>query len=335
MYVNVILNVSYNMYSPTLFDICTAADRLRGHIYPTPLCRSEVLDKHLGKTLWFKPECQQKVGAFKYRGAFNRLRALTQAQRVRGVVAFSSGNHGQGVARAARELGVSAIVVMPSDAPQVKIDGVRRDQAELVLYDRQHENREQIAARIAREQQRVLVPSFDDPYIIAGQGTIGLEVADRNFDALITPVGGGGLCAGISLSMAERAPQTKIFAAEPVHYNDHQMSLRSGELNVLDNPPASLCDAVMTPQPGALTWPINQRYLSDIFTARDETCLIAMGLLHAHLGLTVEPSGALGLAVLLEGALQAEPHMEHICIVLSGGNVASDILQRALKSSGG
>ena len=264
---------------PTYQDICAAAERLDGHSVKTPLIRSDIIDIMTGKKVWFKPECRQKVGAFKYRGAYNRLSAMSGEQRARGVVAYSSGNHARGVSRAAKELGISAIIVMPEDAPAVKIAGVKADGAEIVFYDRGAESRETIADAIAARDGRIIVPSYDDPYIIAGQGTVGLEIAQSGigFDALITPMGGGGLCAGISLALNELSPKTKIYGAEPQFYNDHQRSFASGEREKLNMPPPTLCDALMTPRPGALTWSINGKSLiRRVFAVPDQ------GLPHGH-----------------------------------------------------
>ena len=198
---------------PTYADVSEAVSRLAGHTIKTPLLRSDVIDKQLGKRVWFKAECLQKKKAFKYRGAFNRLSALSPKERADGVVAYSSGNHAQGVSCAAKELGIDAIIVMPTDAPKVKVAGVLEDGATIVTYDRNSESRENIAADIAKRDGRTIVPSYDDPYIIAGQGTIGVELAEAEpkFDAVITCLGGGGMCAGISLALGELSPQTQIF----------------------------------------------------------------------------------------------------------------------------
>ncbi len=316
-------------------DVKAAEVRLRGHAKVTPLLRSDVLDLMSGKSLWFKAECLQKIGAFKYRGAYNRLSAMSDAQRAKGVVAFSSGNHAQGVARAAKELGIDAIIVMPKDAPSIKAAGVKADGAAIHLYDRLSESREQIAADIAARDGRIIVPSFDDPYIIAGQGTAGLEIAQEakargiSFDGLITCIGGGGLCAGISLALNELSPQTKIYGAEPEFYNDHQMSLKSGRRVSLENPPPTLCDALMTPQPGALTFAINQYSLSGVFGVSDQDCLMTMAIIKRELGVQLEPGGAVAAAAVLKGAFAADNALKTICVVLSGGNVDPVIAQRA------
>ena len=318
-------------HPPSYADVLAAARRLEGHAVKTPLLRSDKLNKRLGKQIWFKAECLQKKNAFKYRGAFNRLSAMSAEERARGVVAFSSGNHAQGVSCAAKELGMGAIIVMPADAPKVKTDGVLVDGATIVSYDRHTESREDIAAEIAKRDGRTLVPSFDDPWIIAGQGTIGIELAEAEpkFDAMITCLGGGGMCAGISLALAELSPKTRIFGAEPEHYNDHQLSLRAGGRTKLSATPPSLCDAILTPQPGELTWPINSKSLSDVYTVSDDECLYAIKVAHAELGVTLEPGGAAAMAAVLAGNLPDD--VKTVAVVLSGGNVDPSILQRALQ----
>ena len=320
-----------NSNVPNVNDVLMAAKRLEGHAIKTELLRSDRIDEITGKTVWFKPECLQKVGAFKYRGAYNRLSAMSNAERDRGVVAYSSGNHAQGVARAANELGVSAIIVMPEDAPAVKVAGVKADGAEIIFYDRATQSREEIADQISAHDDRVIVPSFDDPYIIAGQGTTGLEVAQSGikFDALVTCIGGGGLCAGISLAMSEYSPQTKIFGAEPQDYNDHQISLERRARVRLKATPPTLCDALMTPMPGELTWAINRKSLSGVFAVSDLECLQAMKLAKTELGVQLEPGGAVAMASLLSGKLATRSELQTICIILSGGNVDPDVAARA------
>jgi len=318
---------------PTYADVRDAASRLDGHAIKTPLLRSDAIDKRLGKNIWFKAECLQKKKAFKYRGAFNRLSALSVEEKARGVVAYSSGNHAQGVSCSAKELDIDAIIVMPTDAPKVKVAGVLEDGATIVTYDRNTESREAIAAEIAKRDGRTIVPSYDDPYIISGQGTIGIELAEAepNFDAVITCLGGGGMCAGISLVLAELSPQTQIFGAEPRDYNDHQMSLRAGHRVSIQNTPHTLCEAIMTPTPGELTWPINSKSLRDVFTVTDEECLHAMKVAYEDLNVTIEPGGAAAMATVLAGNLPK--NIETVAIILSGGNVDDEILQRALKIS--
>ncbi|MFK8077757.1 MAG: threonine/serine dehydratase [Granulosicoccus sp.] len=307
-----------------------AVERLDGHAIKTPLLRSDAIDARVGKSVWFKAECLQKKNAFKYRGAFNRLSAMSAEERARGVVAFSSGNHAQGVSCAAKELGMDAIIVMPTDAPKVKVDGVLADGATIVSYDRHTESREDIAADIAARDGRTLVPSYDDVYIIAGQGTIGVELAQAapQFDAMITCLGGGGMCAGISLALGELSPHTKIYGAEPTDYNDHQQSLRAGRRIRIETTAPTLCDAIMTPQPGALTWAINSKSLSDVFTVSDEECLGAIKVAHEELGVTLEPGGAAAIAAVLGSNLP--DNIETVAVILSGGNVDAEVLNRAL-----
>ncbi len=319
--------------TPTYADVIHAAARLEGHALRTPLLHNPALDDIAGAEVHFKAECLQHVGAFKYRGARNRLAAMDEAERARGVVAFSSGNHAQGVARAAKELGINAVIVMPTDAPQVKVQGVLADGAQIVSYDRATESREGIAADIAVRDGRTVVPSYDDPYIIAGQGTVGLEIARSglDFDAVVVCMGGGGLCAGITLAMAEESPATHIFGAEPEDYDDHRQSLRAGERVALTSTPPSLCDAVMTPMPGELTWPINSAHLQDVFAVTDAQCLRAMRLAHEHLGLTVEPGGAVAMAAVMEGKLPR--NYRRIAVTLSGGNVDPAVMARALQAA--
>jgi threonine dehydratase len=277
-----------------------------------------------------KAEANQKGGAFKYRGARNRLSDLSPQQSEIGVVAFSSGNHAIGVALSAKELSIPAIIVMPKDAPKVKVETVLSYGAEIQFYDRLTESRENIAAEISDETGRVLVPSFDDPHIIAGQGTIGFDLAEQcpEMDAVVVCMGGGGMCAGISLALNELCPDVQIFGAEPEFYNDHQMSFKAGERRALKTTPPTLCDALMTPQPGALTWAINSKSLSGVFTVSDENCLEAMSIAHKELGLVLEPGGAVALASIIKH--QPFDKDKTIVAIGSGGNVDPDVLERAL-----
>lgn len=316
---------------PNFDDVKAAADRIKGHAIKTPLLRSDVINLMTGKAVWFKPECSQKVGAFKYRGAYNRLSAMSDEEKARGVVATSSGNHAQGVSRAAKELGIDAVIIMPTDAPKVKVAGVINDGATIVSYDRLTESREDIADDISKREGRIYVPSYDDPYIISGQGTVGLEIAqtDIDFDALITCMGGGGLCAGISLAMNALSPNTKIYGAEPQHYNDHQQSFAQGKRVALKTMPPTLCDALMTPTPGELTWPINSQSLSGVFGVSDTDCLMSMAIAKRELGVQLEPGGAVAMAALLTGGLSDKPELKTVCIILSGGNVDPDVAAKA------
>lgn len=310
-------------------DVARAAEVLRGIAVETPLLNSPVIDDMAGAEIWAKAECLQHKNAFKFRGAYNRLSAMNAAECARGVVAFSSGNHAQGVSNAAMRLGIDAIIVMPTDAPQVKVAGVLADGATILYYDRQTESREAIAQEISQREGRVLVPSYDDIHVIAGQGTVGVEIAQsgKGFDALVTCIGGGGLCAGISLAMGQLSPRTHIYGAEPTNYNDHQQSLEAGKRVGLIETPPSLCDAILTPKPGELTWPINSQSLRGVFDITDDEALFAMAVAKREWGVQLEPGGAVALAAAIHGKLPRE--YGRVCVVLSGGNADADIIARA------
>ncbi|PHR93407.1 MAG: pyridoxal-5'-phosphate-dependent protein [Robiginitomaculum sp.] len=326
-----------NLGIPTYEDVKSAALRLKGHIKETPILRHDRLDEISGLKLFLKNETAQKTGTFKYRGAFSRLSALNEAQKQQGVVAFSSGNHAQGVALAAKELGISAIIVMPKTAPLKKKQGTRSHGATIVEYDPKTQVREEIAAQIGARDNRIVVPAYDDAHVISGQGSVGKEICeyfsalDTTLDALITPVGGGGLCAGISLSMQALSPKTKIYAAEPINYDDTYRSLQLGARVANANPPPTLCDALMSPSPGEITFSINQHSLSGVFRVTDQECLQAMAWVHELLGVTIEPGGSVALAAALSGQTGIAQGST-IAIVLSGGNVDDDVMALALQT---
>lgn len=291
-----------------------AAKRIAGEVERTPLIESEVAETKV----WLKLECLQTGGAFKLRGATNRLLQLSPEERERGVVAFSSGNHARGVAIAARRLGIRAIIVMPADAPQVKIEGTRGEGAEIIFYDRRTESREEIAARIAGESGATVVPSFDDLAIVAGQGTAGLEVVEqlgRSPARIVIPCGGGGLASGIALAV----PDAEIVVVEPEGWDDMAKSLGRGEIVPVDpDAPDTFCDAIMTPRVS----PITLRILSDrhaqAASVSDAEVADAIRFAWARHDLMVEPGAAVGLAALLSGKI---PPMEDTVVILSGGNV--------------
>jgi threonine dehydratase len=323
---------------PTYDDVCRAARRLRGIAVRTPLVRSERLDGFAGGTILLKPECLQRTGSFKIRGAYNRLSQLAEGGIAeRGVVAFSSGNHAQGVAEAARLLGMHAAIVMPSDAPAIKIDNTRRLGAEVILYDRWTESREAIAQKLASERGAVVVPAFDDPGVIAGQGTVGLEMAEDavalgfGLDEVYVPASGGGLAAGVGLALGAISPKTAVRTAEPALLDDHARSLAAGER--LSNDPAarSICDALLAPAPGEITFAVNRHRLAGGVTATDDEVLRAMRFAFEALKLVIEPGGAVALAALLAGRIDARG--KTVCIVLSGGNVEPALFARALEVS--
>ncbi|MFN3911168.1 threonine/serine dehydratase, partial [Hyphomonas sp.] len=271
-------------------------------------------------------ECLQVTGSFKMRGATNRLAQMSPAQRTAGVVAFSSGNHAQGVARAARLFGMPAVIVMPSDAPQVKIDGVKADGGDVVLYDRNRESREEISNRLAAERGAIVVPSYDDPDIIAGQGTAGLEFARQmeaegeTLDALICCTGGGGLITGVALAFERLSPATRIWTAEPEAHDDWARSLEAGR--ILANAPGtrSICDAILTPEPGKLTFAIGQRLLAGGLRISDADARHAMRLAARHLKIVAEPGGAAALAAAVRRLPEALKG-KRIGVLVTGGNV--------------
>jgi threonine dehydratase len=318
-------------------DIEAAAVRLKGQALVTPLIESPALNERLGLRALIKPETLQRVGAFKFRGAYNRLSQLGPDQRRAGVVAFSSGNHAQGVALAARLLGMPAVIVMPADAPAVKVEATRGYGAEIKLYDRLTEDRVAIAADIASARGAVVVPAFDDADIIAGQGTVGLELVAQAealgcaLDLVMAPVGGGGLMAGTSIAVKTLSPGTEIVGVEPAGFDDTALSLKAGARQTLKPTTRSLCDALESPAPGELTFPILQKTLADIAVVDDAEVAKAMRYAFQVLKLVVEPGGSVCLAALLAGKVaQAKPGAT-VGLVLSGGNVDPELFARVLR----
>ena len=319
---------------PTFDDVLDAAERLRGHAVETPLLHVEALDAACGGRVFVKAEALQRTGSFKFRGAYNRLSRLSAQERRTGVVAFSSGNHAQGVALAARLVGCPAVIVMPADAPRIKVDATIGYGAEVVFYDRYTESREAIAERIAGERGAVVVPAFDDPLIVAGQGTAGLEAAHQlqalgeTADVLLCPASGGGLMAGITLAFGRLSPSTRLYVVEPQGYEDHAASLKAGRPTRVDAAAPSLCDSLMSPEPGAIPFAITGLRLSGALAATDAEALAAMGSAFRHLKLVLEPGGAVALAALLSGKLALDGRTA--LVVASGGNVDPAVYQRAL-----
>ncbi len=306
---------------PDFADVAAAAWRLRGVARRTPLLEDDLLNQELGGRLLFKAEPLQRTGSFKFRGAYN---AISRCGRP-AVVAYSSGNHAQGVAAAARLLGVNATVVMPADAPTIKIANTRALGAKVRLYDRQREVRETIGEEIAARTGAALIRPYDDPHIIAGQGTLGLEIAEDVLglglrpDVALIPCGGGGLIAGCSLALRELLPDIEIFAVEPEGFDDTTRSLAAGER--LSNPPGatSICDALLVPTPGELTFAINRRLLAGGLVVSDAAVRDALAMAFRRLKLVVEPGGAVALAAVLSGRFELRGRT--VVIVLSGGNV--------------
>ncbi len=319
---------------PGFAEVQAAAGRLAGVVRRTPLLAETPLDGLLGGRLLFKVESLQRTGSFKIRGAYNRLVQLDAAARRAGVVAFSSGNHAQGVAAAASMLGIPAIIVMPSDAPRTKLENTRALGAEVVLYDRVRESREQIARTLADESGATLVPAFDDPEVIAGQGTVGLELMQQAAelgltpDQVLVPCSGGGLVSGSAIAIRALAPSASIFGVEPEAFDDTRRSLAAGTL--LRNPPEarSICDALQSSPPGQLTFAINRELLAGVLTVSDGQVEAAMASAFRHLRLVVEPGGAVALAAALAGKLTLAGRVT--AIVVSGGNVDSEAFAAAL-----
>jgi threonine dehydratase len=319
--------------SVTAEDVRAAARRLAGVALETPLIRSPALDERVGAPVMIKAETLQRVGAFKFRGAYNRLSQLPPEARKAGVVAFSSGNHAQGVALAAQILGIPAAIVMPSDAPPVKVEATRGYGAEIILYDRLTEDRARIAREIAAERGAVLVPSFDDTHVIAGQGTAGLELA-RQARAMgleptrvVVPIGGGGLIAGCALALKAEIPAVEIHGVEPEVYDDTRRSLAAGRRVSVNPGVRTLCDALESPAPGELTFPIIAEHVTGVATVTDEEVESAMRYAFSTLKLVVEPGGVVGLAALLSGKI---PGAGPVAIILSGGNVEPALFARVI-----
>ena len=319
---------------PGFADVQAAAGRLAGIARRTPLLASTPLDDVFGGRLLFKVESLQRTGSFKIRGAYNRLVQLDARQRDAGVVAFSSGNHAQGVAAAARMLGISATIVMPSDAPRVKLENTRALGAEVVLYDRVRESREQIAMKLASGRGATLVPAFDDPQVIAGQGTVGLELMQQSAeldltpDQVLVPCSGGGLVSGSAIAIRALAPAAAVYGVEPEAFDDTRRSLAAGTL--VKNPPEarSICDALQSSPPGKLTFAINRELLAGILTVSDAEVETAMARAFRELRLVVEPGGAVALAAVLAGRVPLAGRTT--AIVLSGGNVDAATFVAAL-----
>lgn len=319
---------------PVYADVAAAAERLADAVGPTPLLRSRALDQRTGGSVLLKAEALQHTGSFKFRGAYNRLVQLSAAERRAGVVAYSSGNHAQGVAAAAELLRIPAAIVMPADAPAIKLANTRAFGADVVTYDRSTGDRARIAADLAAERGATLVPPFDDPHIIAGQGTVGLELSAQAdlfgeaIDAVYVPASGGGLIAGIGLALAGDSPGTALFAVEPAGFDDHRRSLEAGGRVRNDAGPVSICDSLLAPEPGRLTFAINQRLLAGGIVVGDAEIMDAIAYAARVLKLVLEPGGAIALAALLSGRIDARGRT--IALVLSGGNVDPALLAECL-----
>lgn len=318
---------------PCLDDVRAARERIAGRIAPTPVLRSRSLNERAdsgGQTeIFLKCENFQRAGAFKFRGATNRMLQLTEAERRQGVLAFSSGNHAQAVALAARDLGVSAALVMPHDAPKAKLDAVRAFGGEVHLYDRATVNREAFAAELVAREKRVLVPPFDDARIIAGAGTAALELLEAvdDLDAVVVPVGGGGLISGSALAAHGLRPGVDVYGVEPATAADVKLSLERGVISPIpDNP--TIADGLRTVQPGELTFALMREHLAGVVTVTDAQLIAALKLMLLRMKIVVEPSGAAGVAAVLFGALPKR--YRKIGVIVSGGNLDASALAKYL-----
>ncbi|WP_166417514.1 threonine ammonia-lyase [Cochlodiniinecator piscidefendens] len=318
--------------------INAAAERLKGHARRTPFLTSPFLDDIAGRKVFVKPEALQHTGSFKFRGAWSAISALDDETRKKGVIAFSSGNHAQGVATAAARHNTPAVIIMPEDAPRLKIENTRALGAEVVLYDRVNEDRDAIGAKLSAERDLTLIKPFDNAQVIAGQGTTGLEIAEQaaehgieNADVLIC-CGGGGLTAGVALALEANAPTLRARPCEPVGFDDVARSLAAGEHRSNAKPSGSICDAIVTPTPGQITFPIMKRLCGPGLAVTDEECLHAMALAFLRLKIVLEPGGAASLAAALFHQDQIKG--DSVICLASGGNVDADMFARALNSYG-
>jgi threonine dehydratase len=317
---------------PTVADVDEAARRLAGVALHTPLLSSAALDAMTGGRVFLKAETLQRTGSFKFRGAYNKLAALPAEHRAGGVVAFSSGNHAQGVAAAARLLGMPCVIVMPSDAPRAKRERTLALGAEVVLYDRSRDDREAIAEAIAKKRGATLVPPYDDALIIAGQGTAGREIVEDlaalglKPDIVVVTASGGGLTAGIALAVKARVPAAAVYTAEPAGFDDHARSFKSGRREENAALTGTICDALMARTPGKLTFAINRSLVGAGVSASDDEVAAAVAFAFAELKLVVEPGGAVALAALMTGKIDVRGKVT--VAVLSGGNVDPELFSR-------
>ena len=320
--------------APNYADVISAACNIRQHIHPTPLLKSPILDEVVGGRVLIKTETLQRTGSFKFRGAFNKISRLATKTGNTNIVAWSSGNHAQAVAAAARVVGLSAAIVMPQDAPKAKVDGTLAQGGEVIFYNRDKESREKIGTRVANERNATIVPPYDDPAVIAGQGTVGLEAASQALaedmipDTALIPCGGGGLVAGCAIALKTQFPSIRVHPVEPQGFDDTTRSLASGKRVKNSTEPRSICDSLLISTPGELTFKINLEHLAQGIVVTDDQVLSAMRFAFHNLKLVVEPGGAIALAALL--ADKSSYRNKTVLVILSGGNVDDAIFRRAL-----
>jgi len=323
-----------NVALPSFEDVKAAAKRLVGLSVRTPLLESAALNNLVGGRVLLKAETLQRTGSFKFRGAFNRISQIPEPNKAGGVVAYSSGNHAQGVAAAAALLGLPAVIVMPSDAPAIKVENTRGYGAEVIFYDRFTESREAIGATIAEKRKATLVRPYDDPGVIAGQGTCGLEIVEEaqarklELDALLVCCGGGGLTAGCALALEALSPSTRLYTVEPTGYDDTKLSLQAGRPVPHGQAAPSICDALLSPKPGDITFAVNRKRVSGGLTVTDAEVKTAMRFAFRTLKLVVEPGGAVCLAAVLAGRIDVANRVTGL--TLSGGNVDAELYRAVL-----
>ncbi len=319
---------------PTYDDIIIAANKIEGEAIKTPLMRWNILDEVTGCRVFVKPENLQRTGSFKFRGAFNAISSLSDEERSKGILASSSGNHAQGVGEVAKIFGCNATIIMPADAPTMKVDRTKAKGAKVVLYNRQTEDREAVLKRIADESGAIIVHPYNNSRVIAGQGTVGLEIAqDMNAlgikpDHAIICTGGGGLTAGAALSINHHFPDSRIYSVEPEGFDDYKRSLESGGIETNNQTSGSICDAILTPNPGSIGFEINKQLLHSGLVVTDEEALLAVKFAFEELKLVVEPAGAVALAAALKYSKKWQG--ETIALVISGGNIDPDVFLKAI-----
>ncbi len=319
---------------PTIDDVLSAARQIKPYAIHTPLIESAVLNERVGARVFVKAEIFQRTGSFKFRGAYNAISRLNAADWPGGVVACSSGNHAQGVAEAARLCGLKAVIVMPADAPRLKIARTKGGGAEVVLYDREREDRNAIALALCSEKRAAFVPPFDHPMVMAGQGTTGLEIISQmgaeadQLEAVLVPTSGGGLAAGVGLAVKHHRPQCEVYCVEPEGFNDYGRSLATGAREKNAKPSGSICDALLVGEPGEKTFAVNRGQLSGGLAVSDAEAMQAMAFAFYELKLVLEPGGAVGLAALLSG--KYKPRGGAIAVIASGGNVDPALFARAI-----